>query len=176
MTVLAPAIALDRPPSAAVTTLEAAYAAHHARAVRLAYLLTGDRHAAEDAVADVWVKVHQRLERGPVDDVGAYVRRAVVNQVNSRFRRLGLVRREAAKRSGDDRGQQAFDQGVADRDQVLAALAKLPPRTRAVVALRFYEDLSVADTAAALGISEGAVKSTTNRGLAALRQYLEVQR
>jgi RNA polymerase sigma-70 factor (sigma-E family) len=176
MTILLPAVREGAPPSVAVTSLEAAFDAHHTGAVRLAYLLTGDRHAAEDAVADVWVKVHRRLQRGPVDDVGAYLRRAVVNQVNSRFRRLGLVRREAARRSGDDRGQRGFDEQVADRDQVVAALAKLPPRTRAVVVLRYYQDLSVADTASALGISEGAVKSSTNRGLAALRQYLEVQR
>lgn len=164
------------PPSVAVSTLEQAYDAHHAGAVRLAYLLTGDRWAAEDVVADVWVKVHRRLERGPVDDVGAYVRRAVVNQVNSRWRRLGVARAFAGRRTADDRGSVGVEDVVVERDAVVAALARLPERTRAAVVLRYYEDLSVADTAAALGISEGAVKSSTNRGLAALKQLLEGQR
>lgn len=180
MTILLPAARERARPSMAVTTFEAAYDAHHAGAIRLAYLLTGDRHAAEDAVADVWVKVHRRLGSSGIDegidDVGAYVRRAVVNQVNSRFRRLALVRREAARRSGDDRGQRAFDEQVADADLVLGALSRLPARTRAAVVLRYYEDRSVAETAAVLGVSEGTVKSSTARGLAALRTYLEAQR
>ena len=84
-------------PPVTAASLEQAFAAHHAGAVRLAYLLCGDHEQAEDAVATVWLKVHRRLERGPVDDIGAYVRRAVVNEVNSWFRKLGVRRREAAR-------------------------------------------------------------------------------
>ncbi|WP_370327237.1 RNA polymerase sigma factor [Euzebya sp.] len=153
--------------------LEQAFIAHHDRAVRLAYLLCGDRERAEDAVADVWVKVNKRVRDGQIDDVGAYIRRAVVNEVNSGFRRLALVRRERQRRRGDDRGGLAHEDRIADHDQMLAALARLPERTRAAVVLRYYEDLSVAETAAALGISEGTVKSSVHRGLAALRTMVE---
>ena len=155
------------------TSLEQAFAAHHAGAVRLAYLLCGDREQAEDVVAGVWLKMHRRLERGPVDDVGAYVRRAVVNEVNSWFRKLGVRRREAAVRKGDGRGTYGHDDRIADADAVMRALDRLPARTRAAVVLRYYEDLSVADTAAALGVSEGTVKSSVSRGLTTMRTIME---
>lgn len=155
-------------------TLEAAFAAHHAQAVRLAWLLCGDRDQAEDVVATVWLKVHRRLQSGArLDDVGAYVRRAVVNETNSWLRRVVVRRREAQVRRGDTRGQRGHDDQVADADAVMRALDRLPHRTRAAVVLRYYTDLSVADTAAALGVSEGTVKSSVSRGLAALRTILE---
>src|SRR5688572_32676184 len=91
------------------------YAAHHAEALRLAYLLCGDAHRAEDAVADAFVKVYRRMRRGDITSPRAYVRRAVVNELNSRFRRLALERREAAKRTGDDRGARSADEQLADR-------------------------------------------------------------
>ena len=160
-------------PPVTATSLEQAFAAHHAGAVRLAYLLCGDHEQAEDAVATVWLKVHRRLERGPVDDIGAYVRRAVVNEVNSWFRKLGVRRREAARRKGDHRGTYGHDERIADADAVIHALDQLPSRTRAAVVLRYYADLSVADTAAALGVSEGTVKSSVSRGLTTLRGIME---
>ncbi|CAN5219411.1 SigE family RNA polymerase sigma factor [soil metagenome] len=174
MAVLQSHLLLERPPAAMTTdSLSAAYTTHHRGAVRLAYLLCGDREAAEDAVGNVWLKIHRRLERGPIDNMGAYVRRAVVNEVNSGFRRLGLVRREARRRWGDDRGQQLHEEQVTESSAMLQALARLPERTRTAVVLRYYLDLSVADTAAAMGISEGGVKSTVSRGLAQLRTHLE---
>lgn len=165
--------ALTMTPVVGSDALAAAFARHHAGAVRLAYLLCGDAADAEDAVADVWVKVHARLASGPIDDVGAYVRRAVVNQVNSRFRRLRLVRRETVRRRGDDRGTRAHDDQVADGLTLMDALQRLPERTRAVVVLRYYADLSVAETARLLEVSEGTVKSTTSRGLDALQRLLD---
>ncbi|MPZ89170.1 MAG: hypothetical protein GEU81_14105, partial [Nitriliruptorales bacterium] len=95
--------------TAPVSDFADVYAAHHAEALRLAYLLCGDAHRAEDAVADAFVKVWRRWERGGIDSPRAYVRRAVVNEVNSRFRRLRLERREAQRRTGDDRGTQRHD-------------------------------------------------------------------
>ena len=166
---------LDRSPDVTGDHLSIAYRTHHPRAVRLAYLLGGDREMAEDAVATVWLKVHRRLQRGPIDDIGAYVRRAVVNEVNSGFRRLGLVRRERRRRRGDERGQLGHEQRVTESAAMVQALGRLPERTRAAVVLRYYEDLSVADTAAALGISEGTVKSSVSRGLSQLREILEGQ-
>lgn len=145
---------------------------HHRRAVRLAYLLTGDHHQAEDVVADAMAKVYVQWRRGRVEDVGPYLRRAVANQANSRLRRRYLERREAARRSGDDRGVKRVDDAAADRDAVWQAIQQLPDRQRQVVVLRYYEDLSEVDTADVLGISTGTVKSSLSRGLARLEELL----
>jgi RNA polymerase sigma-70 factor (sigma-E family) len=149
------------------------YAAHHAEALRLAYLLCGDPQRAEDAVADAFVKVFRRWDRGGIDSPRAYIRRAVVNEVNSRFRRLALERREASKRSGDARGVRELADDVADHDAVFRALQALPERQRTAVVLRYYNDLSEADTAAAMGVSPGTVKSSVSRGLERLRVLVE---
>lgn len=146
--------------------------AHHREAVRLAYLLTGDHHQAEDIVADAFTKVWKQWEKGRVDNVRAYLRRAVVNESNSKLRRRYLERREAAKRSGDDRGVRLVDEHAADRDQVWHALQRLPERQRAAVVLRYYEDMSEAEAADVLGVSVGTVKSQTSRGLDRLRELL----
>ena len=150
----------------------AVYAEHHAHALRLAYLLCGNRERAEDAVAEAFVKVYRQMRRGTVDQPRAYLRRAVVNEINSRFRRLALERREAAKRSGDDRGGRGIDEHLVDTDEVFTALRALPPRQRSVVVLRFYEDLTEKAIAEAMGISLGTVKSTLHRGLERLRAEL----
>ena len=148
------------------------YAAHHAEALRLAYLLCGDRFRAEDAVAEAFVKVYRQMRRGGVEQPRAYLRRAVVNEINSRFRRLAVERREAAKRSGDARGLRGADEQIADTDQIFAALRHLPARQRQVVVLRFYEDLLEKDIADLMGISVGTVKSTLHRGLERLREFV----
>lgn len=146
--------------------------AHHREAVRLAYLLVGDAHQAEDVVADAFAKVFVRWRRGGIRDVGAYVRRAVVNEANSKLRRRYLERRHADRRDGDDRGVRRIDEDTADRDAVWRALAQLPPRQRAAVVLRYHQDLSEADAADALGCSVGTVKSQTARGLQKLEALL----
>lgn len=148
------------------------FADHHDAALRLAYLLCGDPHRAEDAVADAFVKVFRRWGRGRVDNPGAYVRRSVVNEVNSRFRRLALERREASKRSGDDRGARGLQEQAADSDELFAALRLLPDRQRTAIVLRFYEDLSEREAAEAMAVSVGTVKSSVSRGLAKLRVTL----
>lgn len=148
------------------------FAAHHAEALRLAYLLCGDHHRAEDAVSEAFVKVYRRWERGGVSQPRAYIRRAVVNEINSRFRRLALERREAAKRSGDERGSRTSEDSVADRDQMFRVLQELPERQRTAVVLRYYEDMSEADAAEAMGVSVGTVKSSLSRGLARMRSLL----
>ena len=148
------------------------YAAHHAEALRLAYLLCGDAHRAEDAVAEAFVKVYRQMRKGGVEQPRAYLRRAVINEINSRFRRLALERREASRRTGDDRGGRAPEDALVEHDEVFAALRSLPERQRAVVVLRFYEDLPEKDIAAAMGISVGTVKSTLHRGLERLRAAL----
>ena len=149
------------------------YAAHHAEAVRLAYLLCGHPERAEDAVADAFIKVWRAWNRGGIENPRAYIRRAVVNTVNSRFRRLALERREAERRTGDARGPERPDERVAQRDEFVDALARLPHRQRTAIVLRYWADLSEADAAEAMGVSAGTVKSSLSRGLDRLRELVD---
>ena len=151
----------------------ALYDAHHRKAYRLALLLTGSPAAAEDAVAEAFARTWPKWRAGQVRDPGAYLRRAVVNQVHGGFRKRFYERREEQRRRADDRGVRALDDQAADADRLARALAALPPRQRAAVVLRYYEDLSEADTAAALGTSVGTVKAQVSRGLVKLRGLLE---
>jgi RNA polymerase sigma-70 factor (sigma-E family) len=159
-------------PGTEAESFAAVFNSHHRKAVRLAYLLCGDHHQAEDIVSDAFAKVYTQWRKGRVDDVGAYLRRAVVNETNSKLRRRYLERREASKRSGDDRGIRLVDEQAADRDAVWQAVQRLPERQRQAVVLRYYEDLSEADTADVLGVSVGTVKSQVSRGLARMQDLL----
>jgi RNA polymerase sigma-70 factor (sigma-E family) len=151
----------------------AVFNAHHRSAVRLAYLLVSDPDQAEDVVAEAFAKVYVRWRKGDVRDVGSYLRRAVANEANSKLRRRYLERRVGERRSGDDRGVRTVDDGAADRDEVWQAIQRLPQRQRAAVVLRYYEDLSEAETAEVLGCSVGNVKSQTSRGLARLQELID---
>lgn len=138
--------------------------------LRTAYLLTGGQHAAEDLLQTVLLRAMRRWSH--IGEPMAYLRRAMANQSASRWRWLGR-RTEFLTAAVPDRpasGDSARD--VAVRDELLAALGTLPPRMRAVLVLRYWEDLSEQDTAAALGCSAGAVKSQASRGLARLRSVL----
>lgn len=166
------AIALRSPITVSADFAEV-FAAHHPEALRIAYLLCGDRDRAEDAVAEAFVKVYRRWHKGDIDQPRAYIRRAVVNEVNSRFRRLALERREAAKRRGDDRGQRSTEDQAADHDEMFRALQRLPERQRTAIVLRYYNDLSEAETAEVMAVSTGTVKSSVSRGLNRLRELME---
>jgi RNA polymerase sigma-70 factor (sigma-E family) len=155
------------------TSFAAVFNAHHRQAVRLAYLMTSDANQAEDIAAEAFAKVYVRWSKGQVRDVGAYLRRAVANEANSKLRRRYLERREASRRTGDERGVRLLDEDAADRDEVWAAIRRLPDRQRHAVVLRYYEDLSEAETAEILGCSVGTVKSQVSRGLAKLERMLE---
>ena len=150
----------------------ALFAAQRSGVLRLAYVLTGDGQLAEDAVADAFAAMYPKWKAGKVDDDGAYLRRAVVNQIRGRFRRNSTRRRYEARRlRAEDRGASS-DRGLGDRDAIRSALLTLPVGQHAVVALRFLEDRSEADTGALLGISIGTVKSQAARGLDRLRTTL----
>jgi RNA polymerase sigma-70 factor (sigma-E family) len=138
--------------------------------LRTAYLLTGDRGHAEDLLQTTLIRTARRW-RAARAAPDAYARRVLVNL--SRDRRRGLSRRPAEAALDEPNAAQAdvTDQ-VAERDAVSRAVIKLPERQREVVALRFYLDLSVAETAAALRCSEGTVKSYTSRALATLKTAL----
>lgn len=148
------------------------YAAHHAEALRLAYLLCRDPHRAEDVVADAFVNVYRRWRARRIDAPRAYIRRAVVNEVSSKFRRLAIEQREATKRSGDERGARATDEQVVDAEAICAALSLLPARQRAAIVLRYYLGLSEREVAEAMGVSVGTVKSAVSRGLERMRRLL----
>jgi RNA polymerase sigma-70 factor (sigma-E family) len=144
--------------------------ARQARLLRTAYLLTGDRHQAEDllqtSLAKLYLAWDKVRDRGSVD---AYVRRIMINENNSWWRRAWR-RREVAHDRVPDRTpvHDAYDEGVAAA--VWDVVQTLPPRARAVVVLRYYEQLTEAETADVLGVSVGTVKSQTSRALAALRE------
>jgi RNA polymerase sigma-70 factor (sigma-E family) len=138
--------------------------------VRLAYGLTGDRWLAEDVAQATLASAYAawwRVRRA--DDPDAYVRRILVNTSNRRFRR-----RQVAEHTREPAGLP--DLAVADpadrigqRSALLSALRELPRRQRAIVVLRYWEDLSDAQVAAALGCAEGTVRSQASRTLAKLR-------
>lgn len=153
-------------------SFSAVYAAHRDRAIGLAYLLVGDRHQAEDVVAEAFTKVFIQWRRGELRDVGAYVRRAVANEANSRLRRRYLQRAVASRRTGDDRGVQLLDDVAAERSLLWAALGQLTQAQRTVLVLRYFEDLTEAETAEVLGCSVGTVKSRSARGLARLDELV----
>lgn len=153
----------------------AVFNTHHRDAVRLAYLLTSDADQAEDIVSDAFAKVYVQWRDGRVDDVGSYLRRAVANTAKSRLRRRYLERREASRLHGDDRGVRRVDDHAADQDEVWQAIQRLPDRQRSAVVLRYYEDLSVEETAEILGVSTGTVKSQVSRGLERMRELLDAQ-
>ena len=155
-----------------MATIEDAYLVEQRRAFKLAYLLCGEFALAEDVVADAVVSVWPRWESGEIADIGAYLRRAVVNQVTSRFRRRGLERRTAWPVPGGGQGPEDLS---VDRLLIRDALLRLPPRQRAAIVLRYYEDLPEADIAAAMATSVGTTKSHLSRGLATLRVLLQDQ-
>ena len=132
--------------------------------MRFGRALTGDEHAAADLVQDALERTllqWSRIDRDPE----AYVRRAMVNRSISVWRKL---RRE---RLTDVVPERAGTEHVQDH-AVFDALRTLPPRQRAVIALRYYEDLSEAETAAVLGCSVGTVKSQASDAIAKLRTIL----
>jgi RNA polymerase sigma-70 factor (sigma-E family) len=142
--------------------------ARSAALLRTAYLLTGNRADAEDllqvTLAKTYLAWHRIREREALD---GYVRRVMVNTQNSVWRRKRpeTLHDQVPDVSGRD---QHADTDL--HDALWTALGTLSKKQRAIVVLRYYEDLSEADTAALLGISVGTVKSTTSRALAALRQ------
>ena len=150
----------------------AVFNAHHRQAVRLAYLLTSDADQAEDIVSDAFAKVYVQWKKGRVQQVGPYLRRAVANEAKSRLRRRYLERREASRRTGDERGVLRVDEHAADHDEVWQALQRLPERQRQAIVLRYYEDLPEAETAEILGVSVGTVKSQVSRGLARMQELM----
>jgi RNA polymerase sigma-70 factor (sigma-E family) len=140
--------------------------------LRTAYLLTGDSGLAEDLVQSTLLQVHRRWERiARLEAPVAYARRVMVN-LNSSFWRRRRVR-EALHASMPDPVDTRDASAAYDlRDQLWRACLSLPPRRRAVVVLRYFEDLPDEEVARILGISVSTVKTQAHRALASLRAEL----
>ncbi|MDQ3962713.1 MAG: SigE family RNA polymerase sigma factor [Actinomycetota bacterium] len=150
---------------------EELYVTHAPDALRIAYLLVGDRAQAEDIVQDAFVRVFGRFgELRKPESFRTYLMRAVVNLAKNYFRRRSVERKHANSAGA------AISSNPERDDDLLDALKKLPDRQRAALVLRYCEDLSEHDTAEILQTSIKAVKSLVTRGLAALREMEEVTR
>jgi RNA polymerase sigma-70 factor (sigma-E family) len=137
---------------------------------RIAYLICGDWHLAEDAVSAVLTKLYTHWAAAyRSENLDAYVRRMLVRSIVDERRRPWRRERPVAFPVED---VAAPPDPTEDRLVVRAALAAIPARRRAVLVLRFYEGLSVEETAAAMGTTTGTVKSQTARALATLRELL----
>ena len=142
------------------------------RLLRLGVMLTGGVHSAEDLVQTVLARAHRRWERiSALDHPEAYLRTMVVNEFLS-WRRLRKnseipIAETADEPSGEDIGARQ-----AQRDAAWRLLAGLPRRQRAVLVLRYYEDLPDSEIADVLGVSPGTVRSNAARGLETLRTKL----
>lgn len=157
---LAPLRTATRPDHA---RFAAFYRDEYDRMLRLAIALLYDRAVAEEVVHDAFAAVYTRW--GGIDRPGAYLRTSVVNGCR------GIHRREQVRRR---HVPEVVPEALPpDERELLEAVAKLSPRRRAVVVLRFYEDLPEAEIAALLDIRVGTVKSTLSRALAELRTVVE---
>lgn len=147
-------------------------AARYPALLAYATLLTGSRAPAEDLVHDALLRTFSRPRAFPsVGHAEAYVRRAILSVfVDGHRRRTTLLRTfsRVAERDASPDASPAVD----DRDQIACALANLPPRVRACVVLRYYDDLTVAEVAHRLGMSTGTAKRYLSDGVAALRDRL----
>ncbi|WP_432494681.1 SigE family RNA polymerase sigma factor [Kineococcus auxinigenes] len=145
-------------------------AAGGGRLLRTALLLTGDRAAAEDLVQDVLERAYVRWRS--IEDPHAYTRTAMTRAVTDRWRRVARRPREVELQDWHGR---AVPDGAADRAvraDVVDRLRRLPPRQRAVIVLRYFEDWSEERIAEELDVSRGTVKSQASKGLARLRELM----
>jgi RNA polymerase sigma-70 factor (sigma-E family) len=150
------------------------YALHYRALVRLAALLVRDTPTAEEVVHDSFIAMRDAWDRlRDADQALAYLRQAVVNRSRSVLRHRAVVERSLQQAPLDMPSAEDDVLIQLERSTVVAALRKLPVRQREAIVLRYYADLSEAEIAAAMGISRGAVKSHTARGMAALRAAME---
>jgi RNA polymerase sigma-70 factor (sigma-E family) len=150
-------------------------AARQPSLLRTAYLLTGDRHSAEDLVQTSLAKLYlswDKVQRRELID--GYVRRIMVNENSSLWRRA-WKRKEIATDVPPDRVGVEDHPDHGESSALWEFVQTLPRKQRAVVVLRYYEDLSEPEVAEVLGISVGTVKSQSSRALAALRERVHTR-
>ncbi len=156
--------------------VSALYEAHAVGLIRLAVVMLGDRPAAEDVVQEAFCGLYRRW--GQLDDPGnaqRYVRSAVLNGCRSALRRLHREARSARPDGSLETSESAEAQALvnAEHRAVLGALRRLPARQREALVLRFYLELPEPEIARSMGVSQGTVKSTTSRALAALGRMVQ---
>jgi RNA polymerase sigma-70 factor (sigma-E family) len=160
----------ERMPDQAVTAL---YEAHALSLTRLAYVMLGDRPAAEDVVQEAFLGLYRRW--GSLRDTASapgYLRASVLNGCR-------MVLRFRARHEGRTTGEPPWESAEAtalvgeEQRHLLQAIRALPPRQREALVLRYYLDLTEEETARSMGIRRGTVKSATSRALAALGQRMQ---
>ena len=155
----------------AVTQL---YSNHYRSLVRLAGLLVRDEQTAEEVVQDCFIAMHDGWRRLRDEDKAlSYLKQAIVNRAKSVLRHRSVMDRNAPKPAPDMPSAEQGAIAQLERTEVIAALRALPDRQRQALVLRYYADLSEAQIAEMMGISKGAVKSHTARGMSSLRAVLE---
>ncbi len=159
--------------TAGVTVL---YQAHAVGLIRLAIVMLGDRGAAEDVVQDAFLGLYRHWDR--LDDPAnalTYVRSAVLNRCRNALRQRGQRDRHDRQGPGPMASESAEAAALIgeEHQQVLTGIRALPDRQREALVLRFYLDLSEEETARAMGVSRGTVKSATSRAVAALARKLK---
>ena len=158
-----------RPPP---TELDDFIAVHHGRLVGTLWLYCGDRDVAEELAQETLVRVCRDWEQvSRMAAPGAWAHRVAINLANSHFRRRGAARR-AHTRVQADALEHHVDPDAAAGVAVRRAVARLHPKQRSVVVLRYYADLPLQDIADALGLSLSAVKSLHHRATRALQEVL----
>lgn len=152
-----PALTAPTAPMATSADFDAVFVASHARLVRSLTLICGDAEVAADCVADAFERAYVRWRKvGRLEDPVGWVRRVAINR--SRDSHRGRQRRDRAVERLAVRTEVLWEDAGPQDESLMAAVANLSPQQRTVVALHYLDDLSVAEVAAAMGLSDGAVK------------------
>jgi RNA polymerase sigma-70 factor (sigma-E family) len=163
-----------RPSTSSWEAVTEIYHGEYKSLVRLAVLLVHDVPTAEEVVQDAFEAMHIAWRRlRDSEKALSYLRQSVVNKSRSVLRHRTVVDKNAPKPAPDEPSAEHAAMALIERTAVVAALRALPDRQREAIVLRYYADFSEADIATTMGISRGAVKSHTARGMAALRSILE---
>ena len=150
------------------------YSGHYRSLVRLAVLLVRDEPTAEEVVQECFIAMHDGWHRLRDEEKAlSYLKQAVVNRSRSVLRHRSVIDRNAPKPAPDMPSAEQGAISLLERSAVITALRGLPDRQRQALVLRYYADLSEAQIAEMMGISKGAVKSHTARGMSSLRAALE---
>jgi RNA polymerase sigma-70 factor (sigma-E family) len=166
-------VVVQEPHAGGSDALRAAYLDQYSSLVRSAAFLLHDAAEAEDVVHDVFVHLLSKVEQTrTTENIGAYIHRSVVNRTRSVIRHRAVVVRNASRLPPD---AQFVDDSYAafNRHALVMALRSLPTRERETIVLRFYAGLSLAETAHAMKVSTGSVKSHCSRGLRKLADLLQ---
>ncbi len=154
--------------SSAHQRLNELYALHSPSALRLAFLMTGDGHVAEDIVQEAFARLYARFgERKEPEAVDAYLGRTIVNLSHDRHRKLKTLRAFVAR--GPQRSSE-LPPDVSSGIDMRARLQRLPHRQRAALVLRYYVDMTEAQAADVIGCSVPALKQLVQRGLNTMRE------